>query len=102
MSNPSALTKRDLINQVAAVLEGQGVSLTKKAIDAIIGQIFAAVKSEIVDNGKCNINSFGTFEVRNRAARKGISPRTREEIDIPASKTVGLRASKKLKETLNA
>ena len=102
MTNPSALTKRELINKVAAVLEGQDVSLTKKAIDTIVGQIFEAIKAEIVENQKCNINSFGTFEIRTRAARKGISPRTREEIDIPESKTIGLRASKKLKESLNA
>lgn len=96
------LTKRALINQVAEKLSENDVKLNKKQIDGLIGQIFDAIKSEITSNEKCNINSFGTFEVRNRQERKGRSPVTKEEITIPASKSVGLKVSKTLKDSLNA
>ncbi len=96
------LTKRALINQVADQLSENDVKLNKKQIDVLIGQIFGAIKSEITDNTKCNINSFGTFEIRHRQERKGRSPVTKEEITIPASKSVGLKVSKTLKDSLNA
>ena len=47
-----------------------------------------------------SINGFGKFEVRERNARKGINPATKEEIDIPAMKSVGFKPSKTLKDTL--
>ena len=96
------LTKRALINQVAEKLGENDVKLNKKQIDGLIGQIFDAIKSEITENEKCNINSFGTFEIRDRKERKGRSPKTGEEITIPASKSVGLKVSSTLKTALNA
>ena len=96
------LTKRELINQVASKLSENDVKLNKKQIDVVVGQIFEAIKSEISENNKCNINSFGTFEIRNRQERKGRSPQTGKEITIPASKSVGLKVSKTLKDSLNA
>lgn len=96
------LIKRELINQVAAKLSENDVKLNKKQIDAVIGQIFEAIKSEITDNSKCNVNSFGTFELRDRKERKGRSPKDGKEITIPASKSVALKVSATLKKSLNA
>lgn len=100
MSESSTLKKSELIDQIAQRLESDGVTLSKKNIDLITGQIFAAIKSEVIANQKCNINSFGTFEIRHRNARTGRDPKTKEEIQIPASNTVGLKISKKLKDDL--
>ena len=47
-----------------------------------------------------NLNGVGTFKVNQRKARKGINPKTREEIKIPASKTVGFKPTTVLKEEL--
>jgi DNA-binding protein HU-beta len=96
------LTKRELINQVADKLGANDVKLNKKQIEVVIGQIFDAIKSEISENGKCNINSFGTFEIRNRKERPGRSPKDGKPITIAASKSVGLKVSNTLKTALNA
>ena len=100
MSESSTLKKSELIGQIAQQLESDGVTLSRKLIDAIVGQIFSAIKSEVIENKKCNINSFGTFEIRHRNARTGRDPKTKAEIQIPASNTVGLKISKKLKDGL--
>jgi len=100
MSESSTLRKSELIDQVAQRLEDSQVNLNKKTIDAILGEIFTAIKAEVIENQRCNINSFGTFTMRSRSARTGRSPATGKPLDIPASNTVGLKVSKKLKDDL--
>lgn len=56
------------------------------------------VKKGLVEDGKVSIVGFGSFNVRNRAARKGRNPQTGEEMQIPASKSVGFKAGKGLKD----
>ena len=55
----------------------------KKALDATLQTISEEVKS----GGKVVLVGFGTFSVSERSARKGINPRTKEPINIPAKKT---------------
>jgi nucleoid DNA-binding protein len=100
MSESSTLKKSELIDQIAQRLEAGQVTMSKKMIDTIVGEIFAAVKAEVIETGKCNVNSFGTFTVRTRNARTGRDPKSGVEIPIPASNTVGLKVSKKLKDDL--
>ena len=49
---------------------------------------------------KISISGFGTFEVRERAERQGINPRTREPITIAASRSIVFKPGKSLKDTL--
>lgn len=100
MSESSTLRKSELIDQIAQRLEADQVTMSKKMIDTLVGEIFGAIKAEVIAEGKCNINSFGTFTVRSRNARTGRDPKTGAEISIPASNTVGLKVSKKLKDDL--
>jgi len=103
-SKPNALTKRELINAVSVKLNEADVTLTKTQIAEVITQIFATIKSEIMTSAdkKYTQPRFGTFEVRHRVARTGRSPKDKTvEIQIPASKIVGLKVSKPLKEHLN-
>jgi nucleoid DNA-binding protein len=75
----------------------------KKKIDEIISAIFDAIKAEVQESEdhKCNVNSFGTFTQRERKARQGRHPQHKDQvIEIPASKTVGLKVSKALKDKL--
>jgi nucleoid DNA-binding protein len=58
------------------------------------------LKDTIISEGRLNLNGVGTFKVNERKARKGINPKTREEIKIPASKTVGFKPTTVLKEEL--
>lgn len=68
-----------------------------KAIDGVFGVI-----TESLEQGdSVTVQSFGTFEVRERAARKGINPQTKMPIDISASKAPAFKVSYKLKERVN-
>ncbi len=90
------MTKSDIVNEVA-----KATGLTKKdaagAVDAFIKSIVDALsKGEEVQ-----IMGFGTFEVRNRAARKGRNPQNPKEIiEIPEKKVPAFRAGKMLKEAV--
>ncbi|MGI6572687.1 MAG: HU family DNA-binding protein [Fermentimonas sp.] len=70
---------------VSAIAEKTGLSKVdaKKALDATLETISEEVKS----GGKVVLVGFGTFSVSERSARKGINPRTKEPINIPAKKT---------------
>lgn len=81
------MNKTELINAIA---EGSGLSKvdSKKALEAFIGAVTAEMKKE----GKVALVGFGTFSVTNKAARKGINPRTKAVINIPAKKSVKFKA----------
>ncbi|HHU27206.1 MAG TPA: HU family DNA-binding protein [Bacteroidales bacterium] len=70
---------------ITAIAEKSGLSKVdaKKALDATLQTISEEVKS----GGKVVLVGFGTFSVSERSARKGINPRTKEPINIPAKKT---------------
>ena len=58
------------------------------------------IEETLASGDKVQVIGFGTFEVRDRAARKGRNPQTGEEIQIPASKVPGFKAGKALKEAV--
>ena len=67
------------------------------AYDAFIASVTEALKA----GEKVQLVGFGTFEVKERAARTGINPRTKKAIKIAASKTLSFKAGKAMKELLN-
>jgi DNA-binding protein HU-beta len=84
---------------VAAVAESTGMSKVD-AEKAVVG-VVDAVTASLVKGEKVGIPNLGTFEIRERAARDGRNPKTGEAIKIKASKAVGFKASKGLKEAVN-
>ncbi|MDA7861363.1 HU family DNA-binding protein, partial [Akkermansiaceae bacterium] len=66
------------------------------SVAAVLDSIAAGVKSDT----KVQIIGFGTFEVKNRAARMGRNPKTGEAMQINASKSVGFKPSSTLKKSL--
>lgn len=90
------MNKTELIDIVAAKT-GQ----TKKAADASIAAVFDAISEELAKGGKLQLVGFGTFEVKERAARTGRNPKTKEAINIPASKAPVFKAGKALKEAVS-
>ena len=66
------------------------------AYEAVVEAITEALKA----GEKVQLVGFGTFEVKERASRKGINPRTKEVIDIEASKLPSFKAGKALKEAV--
>ena len=89
------MTKAELISTVA-----EKSNLTKKDSDKAVSAIIDAITEALVKGDKVSLVGFGTFEVKNRAARKGINPRTKEAMPIPASKLPAFKAGKALKEAV--
>ena len=89
------MTKADLINVVA-----QKTGLTKKDSETAVAAVLEAVTEALAGGDKVSLVGFGTFEVKNRAERKGINPRTKEEISIAASKLPSFKAGKALKDAV--
>lgn len=84
------------VELVAAIAEKSELTKvdTEKALKAFID----TVTEELKNGGKVQLVGFGTFEVAERAARKGRNPKTSEEIMIPASKSPKFKAGKALKD----
>jgi DNA-binding protein HU-beta len=90
------MNKADLISAVA-----QESGLTKKDSEAAIDALVSVVEESLATGEKVVLVGFGTFETKNRAARKGRNPQTKEAITIPASKAPVFRAGKALKDKVN-
>ena len=84
---------------VAVVAEKSG--LTKKDSERVVSATFETITAELVKGEKVQISGFGIFEVKEREARVGRNPRTKEAIEIPASKAPAFKASKTLKDTVS-
>jgi len=91
------MTKAELIDAVHGALEGR---YTKKDTGAAVQAVFDAVTDAIKTDGRIGYPEFGTFTVKERAARQGRNPRTGKPLTIAASKSVGFKAAPKFKEDL--
>ena len=87
--------KADLIDGVASKS-----GLTKKDATAAVEALFEVVTETLADGERVQVIGFGSFEVRDRAARKGRNPQTGEEIEIPATKVPAFKAGKGLKDSV--
>ncbi|MBR7073934.1 MAG: HU family DNA-binding protein [Oscillospiraceae bacterium] len=83
---------------VAAVAEKTGLS--KKDSEKAVNAAFDAISAELVEGGKVQLVGFGSFETKTRNARVGRNPRTKEEIEIPASRVPAFKAGKALKDAV--
>ena len=90
------MNKTELVAAVAAKAE-----LSKKDAEAAVSAVIDSITDALVDGDKVALIGIGTFEVKTRAARKGLNPRTKEEIDIPASKAPAFKAGKAFKDAVN-
>ncbi|NMB49952.1 MAG: HU family DNA-binding protein [Bacteroidales bacterium] len=85
------MNKSELVDAIA---QKSGLSKvdSKKALDATLD----AIANELKSGGKVVLVGFGTFSVVERSARKGINPRTKETIHIPAKKAVKFKPGSEL------
>lgn len=83
---------------VAAIADK--ASMTKKDADMALGAAIEAITEALKDGDKVQLVGFGTFEVREKAARVGRNPQTGKEINIPASKAPAFKAGKAFKEAI--
>ncbi len=81
---------------IAAVAEKAGLS--KKDSEAAVNAALDAITAALQEGDKVQLVGFGSFEVKSRAARTGRNPKTKETIEIPASKVPVFKAGKALKD----
>ncbi len=87
------MNKTELINAIA-----EKNDLKKRDIELTINTMIEVVQSTLKGGDKVTLTGFGTFEVRDRAARVGRNPKTGEEIQIQASKAPAFKAGKAFKD----
>ena len=89
------MNKMELVAAVAAK-----ANLSKKDAEAAVSATIDAVKDALKAGDKVALVGFGTFEVRERAARMGKNPQTGAAIEIAASKVPAFKAGKALKDAV--
>ena len=90
------MNKTDLVNVVAAE-----TNLSKKQAEEAVNATLSAIANALKDGDKVQLIGFGTFEVKDVAAREGRNPKTGEVIKIDACKKPSFSASKALKDSVN-
>ena len=90
------MNKNELIAAVAEKTE-----LSRNDAEAAVNAFVEAVTGALKDGDKVQLIGFGTFEVKNRAARMGTKPGTKEPLEIPAAKVPVFKAGKALKDAVN-
>ncbi|MEG2931005.1 MAG: HU family DNA-binding protein [Ruthenibacterium sp.] len=89
------MTKVELIAKVAT-----DAALSKKDAEKAVTAMLEGITNALKAGDKVALVGFGTFETRQREARKGRNPRTKEEITIPASVAPAFKAGKALKDAV--
>ena len=89
------MNKAELINAVAA-----SADVSKKDAEAVISATLDTITEALKQGDKVQLVGFGSFEVKKRAARIGRNPRTKEEIETPATVLPVFKAGKLLKDTV--
>lgn len=89
------MNKKELIAAVAAQ-----AGTTQKDAEAVINATFDAIATAMAKGDRVQVSGFGIFEVREREARVGRNPKTKEAITIPATKVPAFKASKTLKDAI--
>ena len=84
---------------ISAVSEKTGLS--KKDSEKAINATFDTIGESLEAGDKVQLVGFGVFDVKERAARIGRNPKTKEEIEIPASRVPTFKAGKALKDVVD-
>ncbi len=90
------MNKMELISVMA-----ENAGLSKKDAEAALKAFMSAVEGALVKGDKVQLVGFGTFEVRERAARIGRNPQTGAEMKIAAAKVPAFKAGRALKDKIN-
>lgn len=89
------MNKTELINAVA-----EKATLSKKDSEAAVTAALDAISAALAEGDEVRLVGFGTFEVKKRAARTGRNPKTKEPVEIPASKVPAFKPGKALKDAV--
>ena len=89
------MNKTELISATA-----QNAGIAIKDAERIINAAIDAITAALANGDKVQLSGFGSFEVKDREARVGRNPHTKESIEIPATKVPVFKASKALRDTV--
>lgn len=84
---------------IAVTAEKAGIS--KKDAEKAVTAAFDAITATLCSGERVQLSGFGIFEVKQRQARVGRNPKTKESIEIPATRTPAFKASKALKDAVS-
>ncbi|AWM75416.1 DNA-binding protein HU [Lactobacillus kimbladii] len=91
----ASINKSELTKEVSAKTD-----LKQKDAEKVIDALIESIKDNLAKGEKVQIIGFGSFEVRNRAARKGRNPQTGKTLTIPATKVPAFKPGKALKDAV--
>ena len=89
------MNKTELISACA-----ESTGLSKKDSERVLNAAIDTITAALVKGEKVQISGFGSFETKDREARMGRNPHTKESIEIPATRVPGFKASKALKDAV--
>ena len=81
-------------------IAAESAGLTKKDTERVLNAALDAITASLIQGEKVQLSGFGTFEIKDREARIGRNPHTKEAIDIPATRVPTFKPSKALKDTV--
>lgn len=90
------MKKSDLVDQIAGK-----INLPKGQVQQMVDDVFDLIAEALGRGEKIDLRGFGTFSVRESAARTGRNPQTGEAIAIPARRVPAFKPGKELKERVN-
>ncbi len=83
---------------IASVAEKSGIA--RKDAERAVNAALDTIVAELVNGNRVQLSGFGIFETKAREARMGRNPRTKEPVEIPATKSPVFKASKAFKDTV--
>ena len=81
-------------------IAAENAGLTKKDTERVLNAAIDAISLALIRGEKVQLSGFGTFETKDREARVGRNPHTKEAIEIPATRVPSFKASKALKDSI--
>ena len=91
------MNKNELINALT-----QKTGVARKDVEKVLGATLDTISEALAEGDKVQLVGFGSFETKQREARVGRNPNTKEEITIPAARVPVFKAGKALKDKVDA
>ena len=91
------MNKNELINALT-----QKTGVARKDVEKVLGATLDTISEALAEGDKVQLVGFGSFETKQREARVGRNPKTKEEIEIPAARVPVFKAGKALKDKVDA
>ena len=93
----ATITKKELVDRITKKTQCKNITAKE-----IVQQFLEEITSELAKNNRLEFRDFGVFEVKERAARTAQNPRTLENVQVPAKRTVKFKMGRIMKKKLNA